>query len=579
MNTDTDTRPDAQAAAHSASTARAESSTWAESSTPREPYDTRYAVVIPTIGRPSLQRCLDTLARADGPLPERIVVVDDRPDTPEPLSLDVPAALADRVATAMTSGGRGPAAARNLGWRAVPATTPWIVFLDDDVEVCDDWRARLARDLRVTADIGAVQGVIEVPLPSAGASAGRPTDWERNVSGLADAKWITADLAYRRDALVESGGFDERFRRAFREDADLALRVQDAGWRLAAGARRTRHPVRPADRLVSVRMQAGNADDVLMARLHGRDWYERAEAARGARRRHLAVTALGAAALTAAAIEGVRTLTGASQSTNARRIGRLSAVGWLAGTAGFFAERAAPGPRTADELATMALTSLAIPPVATAHWLRGLRRYRRVRPESWPGRPLAVLFDRDGTLIRDVPYNTDPDRVEPMPTAAAALRLLREAGLRVGVVTNQSGIGRGLISPAQAKEVDERVRHLLGPFDAWAVCPHAPQDGCECRKPRPGLVYQAAAELGVRPEDCVVIGDIGGDLAAARAAGSRSVLIPTVRTRIEELAGARIATDLLAAARWIAGQDGAASAPGAFPSAPRGSRSAPGGPR
>ncbi|HZU56564.1 MAG TPA: HAD-IIIA family hydrolase [Actinocrinis sp.] len=519
-------------------------------------YDTRCAIVIPTIGRPSLQRCVDALATASGPLPELVVVVDDRPDTPDPLPLQVPRALADRTTIAMTSGGRGPAAARNLGWRTVPATVPWIVFLDDDVEVEHFWRARLDHDLRVTPDVGAVQGVIHVPLPS----QRRPTDWERNVAGLADARWITADLAYRRDALVESGGFDERFRRAFREDADLALRVQDAGWRLTVGQRRTRHPVRPADRLVSIRMQAGNADDVLMARLHGRDWYDRAEATRGARRRHLAVTALGTAALAAGAAQGIRGLTKSAtasksrQSAALRRAGFLAAAGWFAGTATFFAERVRPGPRTADELAAMAVSSAAIPPVATAHWLRGLRRYRHVHAESWPGRPLAVLFDRDGTLIHDVPYNTDPDRVAPMPTALEALRLLRDAGLRIGVVTNQSGIGRGLITPGQAKEVDEQVRRLLGPFDAWAVCPHTPEDGCDCRKPRPGLIFQAAAELGMRPEDCVVIGDIGADVAAARAAGSRSVLIPTPSTRIEELAGARIGVDLLAAARWIVGQ-------------------------
>jgi HAD superfamily hydrolase (TIGR01662 family) len=504
--------------------------------------DSRYAVVIPTIGRPSLQRCVDALAAASGPLPECVVVVDDRPDTPDPLPLRVPEELAGRVTVAMTSGGRGPAAARNVGWREVPATVPWIAFLDDDVEVEHFWRARLDHDLRVAPEVGAVQGVIHVPKP-----VGRkPTDWERNVAGLAEASWITADLAYRRDALVESGGFDERFGRAFREDADLALRVQDAGWRLTVGTRRTRHPVRPADRLVSVRMQAGNADDVLMARLHGRDWYDRAQAARGARSRHIAVTALG--------MLGTAAL---SPTPVVRKVGRLAAAGWFAGTAAFFAERVIPGPRTADEVATMALSSVAIPPVATAHWLRGLRRHRHVRRESWPGRAVAVLFDRDGTLIRDVPYNTDPSRVEPMPTAVEALRLLRDAGLRVGVVTNQSGIGRGLISPGQAKEVDEQVRRLLGPFDAWAVCPHTPEDGCDCRKPRPGLVYQAAAELGVRPEDCIIVGDIGADVAAARAAGSRSVLIPTPSTRIEELAGARIATDLLAAARWIAGQGNA----------------------
>jgi HAD superfamily hydrolase (TIGR01662 family) len=264
--------------------------------------------------------------------------------------------------------------------------------------------------------------------------------------------------------------------------------------------------------------------------------------------------------LSAGAAQGIRGLTKSAttsksrQSAALRRSGFLAAAGWFAGTATFFAERVRPGPRTADELAAMTVSSAAIPPVATAHWLRGLRRYRHVRAESWPGRPLAVLFDRDGTLIHDVPYNTDPDRVAPMPTAPEALRLLRDAGLRIGVVTNQSGIGRGLITPGQAKEVDEQVRRLLGPFDAWAVCPHTPEDGCDCRKPRPGLIFQAAAELGMRPEDCVVIGDIGADVAAARAAGSRSVLIPTPSTRIEELAGARIGVDLLAAARWIVGQ-------------------------
>ena len=110
---------------------------------PESDYGSRYAIVIPTIGRPSLQRCVDVLATACGPLPELVVLVDDRPDTPDPLPVRVPRALADRTSITMTSGGRGPAAARNVGWRAVPATVPWVVFLDDDVEVEHFWRARL----------------------------------------------------------------------------------------------------------------------------------------------------------------------------------------------------------------------------------------------------------------------------------------------------------------------------------------------------------------------------------------------------------------------------------------------------
>ena len=109
----------------------------------------------------------------------------------------------------------------------------------------------------------------------------------------------------------------------------------------------------------------------------------------------------------------------------------------------------------------------------------------------------AVLFDRDGTLIVDVPYNGDPRRVEPMPGARAALDRLRAAGLRLGVVTNQSGLARGSFSDAQLTAVNRRVEELLGPFDTWQICPHDDSAGCRCRKPAPGLVTAAAAALGL----------------------------------------------------------------------------------
>jgi len=146
-----------------------------------------------------------------------------------------------------------------------------------------------------------------------------------------------------------------------------------------------------------------------------------------------------------------------------------------------------------------------------------------------------VLFDRDGTLIFDVPYCSDPALVRAVPTARAAIGRLRAAGVAVGVVTNQSGIGRRLISAAEAAAVDRRVGRLLGPFDTWQVCPHTPEDGCACRKPRPGMVLAAAAEFGVRPEQVAVVGDIGSDVEAARAAGARCVLVPTSVTRHEEI--------------------------------------------
>ncbi|MGL5911919.1 MAG: glycosyltransferase family 2 protein, partial [Phycicoccus sp.] len=209
------------------------------------PSQFRYAVVVPTLGRPSLVALLDSLAGQAGPLPQRVVVVDDRPDADRhpPLSPYVGA-----VPTVVVEGlGRGPAAARNLGWRLV--VEPWVVFLDDDVVLPDGWAEALAADLAAAGEQDAgVQGRLEVPLPP----GRRPTDWERSTAGLEHAAWATADMAYRRAALAQVSGFDERFPRAYREDADLALRMRRAGWGLRRGDRTACHPVRPAPRSMSV---------------------------------------------------------------------------------------------------------------------------------------------------------------------------------------------------------------------------------------------------------------------------------------------------------------------------------------
>jgi histidinol phosphatase-like enzyme len=96
----------------------------------------------------------------------------------------------------------------------------------------------------------------------------------------------------------------------------------------------------------------------------------------------------------------------------------------------------------------------------------------------------------------------------------------------------------------------------MGALDAWAVCPHGPQDGCGCRKPRPGLVIEAAGRLGVAPERCAVVGDIGSDVEAGLAAGARAVLVPTAVTRREEVAVApEVAADLSAAVDLLLAAD------------------------
>jgi HAD superfamily hydrolase (TIGR01662 family) len=489
-------------------------------------------VVVPTMGRPSLQALLQALAGQTEPLDAPLVVVDDRPagaplELPEN-GLDV---------TVVRSGGGGPARARNLGWRR--ARTEWVSFLDDDVVPAPDWYSLLRRDLAAApADVSGVQGHVRVPLPE----DRRPTDWERGTAGLATSLWITADLTYRRDALAAVGGFDERFPRAFREDADLGLRVTARHGRIVWGERWITHPVRPADDWASLRQQRGNADDFLMRALHGRDWAAAAGAPRGRRRRHVAITAAAAVAVAAAA-------------AGRRRTALLAGSAWLAGTAELTAARILPGPRDPAEVRRMLLTSAAIPVAATWHSARGLVRHWHAAP--WVGPPDLVLFDRDGTLVEDVPYNGDPEKVRPLPGAREALDRLRHAGVRVGLVTNQSGIAQGLIDEAAARAVNAEVARQLGPFEVVEMCPHGRDEGCSCRKPQPGLVLRACERLGIRPARCVVVGDIGSDVRAAEAAGGRGILVPAPATDPAEVEAARTvagglteAADIVLAGRW-----------------------------
>jgi glycosyltransferase involved in cell wall biosynthesis len=305
-------------------------------------------VVVPTLGRPSLYELLDALSGA----PFEVLVVDDRVDARTDLGVD---------AKVLTGRAAGPAAARNIGWRA--ARTEWVVFLDDDVLPDADWPDRLRADLAACEPrTGGVQGRLRVPLPAHRA----PTDWERVTAGLADGQWLTADMAYRRAALEATGGFDERLPRAFREDAELAYRVRRAGWELRRGERAVTHPVRPESRWVSLRSQRGNADDALLHHIHGRDWRDKLGIPAGRRHRHIAVTAAGVLAL-AAAVTGRRAA--------AATLGAL----WLAGTAEFAAARVRPGPSDRDEVVTMLATSALIPPLATAHWVRGWFTHRGAR--------------------------------------------------------------------------------------------------------------------------------------------------------------------------------------------------------
>ncbi|BCI52066.1 haloacid dehalogenase [Mycolicibacterium litorale] len=471
-----------------------------------------FSIVVPTIGRESLYRLLSALEAENGPPPDAVILVDDRPGGPE---LRVDSSLA---VTVLRSGGRGPAAARNTGWRAT--RTRWVCFVDDDVVPQPGWLAALAADLRGADASGAAgtQAVIEVPVTQ----GRRATDDEKRTQRLADARWITADMAYRRDVLVAVGGFDERFPRAYREDSDIALRITVEGNAIVQGARRSTHPVAKATLMSSVRAQIGNRDNALMRRKFGRRWRSEVGEGRGRLPAHTATSAAAAVALLGAV-------------TGRRRAAAGGAAAWAALTLEFAARRWFAGPRTVGEAGRMLLTSALIPPVAVYHRLRGEWAFRNARRDP----PLAVLLDRDDTIIRDGPYLNDPAGVEPMPGAIDALSRLRDRGMLLAVVTNQSGVAKGLITDDQLTAVNARVDAELGPFDSWQICVHDNDDGCACRKPAPGMVQAAAEALGVDPARCVMIGDTGGDVNAALSARADAVLVPTERTLPEEVSEAR----------------------------------------
>ncbi len=177
----------------------------------------------------------------------------------------------------------------------------------------------------------------------------------------------------------------------------------------------------------------------------------------------------------------------------------------------------------------------------------------------------TVFLDKDGTLIEDLPYNVDPRRIRFAPGARDGLRLLGAAGYRIVVVTNQSGVARGYFTEADLRRVEEHLAAELSALDAsldgFYFCPHLP-DGineyaieCDCRKPEPGLIRRAVAELGIDPAASWFVGDTWMDVLAGRRAGCRTIMVgPEHRdaaTLPEDRQPDYAVPDLFAAARVI----------------------------
>lgn len=179
----------------------------------------------------------------------------------------------------------------------------------------------------------------------------------------------------------------------------------------------------------------------------------------------------------------------------------------------------------------------------------------------------AALLDRDGVVIMDTGYVASPEEVKLIPGAARAIRELREQGWRVAVVTNQSGVARGLITEEDLERINTRMEELLAAegaeLDALYYCPHHPKSAassrylsaCPCRKPAPGLLRQAALDLAIDLRHSWLVGDKPSDIAAGQAAGCRTVLVgdhPDARAAPEMKPDVR-APSLLAALPLILG--------------------------
>lgn len=153
---------------------------------------------------------------------------------------------------------------------------------------------------------------------------------------------------------------------------------------------------------------------------------------------------------------------------------------------------------------------------------------------------VAVFLDRDGTVCEHVPYLSAPERFELRPTVPAGGRLLESLPVKLLVTTNQSGVGRGYFSRADMERVnDEMVRSLASEgvtVDDIYVCPHAPSDDCQCRKPEPGMLEAAASDHGVDLAASFMVGDRRSDVRAGRRAGCTTILFPSTETQADPTA-------------------------------------------
>lgn len=179
----------------------------------------------------------------------------------------------------------------------------------------------------------------------------------------------------------------------------------------------------------------------------------------------------------------------------------------------------------------------------------------------------AIFLDKDGTLIKDVPYNVNPDLVELLPGVAEGLSLLKQAGFDLIVISNQAGVAKGRFKLSSLKKIEKKLQQLLKTnFTAFYYCPHDPEgtvakfaQECKCRKPEPGLLLAAASDHMINLANSWMIGDILADVEAGKRAGCKTILVSgssefentSEAVKVPEL----VAADLMEAAAFILMKD------------------------
>ena len=162
----------------------------------------------------------------------------------------------------------------------------------------------------------------------------------------------------------------------------------------------------------------------------------------------------------------------------------------------------------------------------------------------------AVFLDRDGTLIKDIPYINDPKLVELLPYVIEGLKMLKNLGFILIIVTNQSGIKRGYFDEDTLQRIHHKILHLLKEkgieIDAIYYCPCLPDEGCECRKPNPGMIVQATEEFNIDLKKSYIIGDSWMDIGAGKSVGCTSILLFGREKDLSKLKKMNIAPDYIA---------------------------------